>query len=633
MKYIRDGGTPNLMSLARVLGEDDQGLKGLAIFTDAGAVRFRAYPKVAEEVQKIVDALVEADLIEGYTEMKNGVYQQTFVGSGGCGGEEAYAVTSMYASRVPLSSGEEVIGMLVSAGVTEEALVKGVRQGSIKGLPPGINETEVRRFFEKTGKDVEQIKGEIIHAPLREPLDYDREEAKMPGEVLVIDAFDPSFSRMKGVKGPIKSLGGYRDAVIGVDAVSGVIDVIGRRSPKNPEKVVKVFMDKWIGRWKNLRVIKVDSAFATEAVMAICEKEGIRLRQAVPGEHRRGTGEAEGAIRWLQDQGQVNMNRAVQLARSGRFKEFGEKEARTLWYHAVRCAMYAALMKPCLHREEITRFQERCGRIFNLSDVVMLPFALPMVVRNRVAGQDGRGSAAVYIGPSAVVRSGIITFLVESKRVQQKYSFVPRERMPLLNDLDVARIARDTYGEIVVKDENDDKLEGRPELIKVVDPGETRHGVSAERDFGSGIGVDGGPVEGSEGGDGEVQLENYLGKANHEKEKDNRTHQHHHFTRSKTRAMAVETRPPKPEIPEKRIAMKMPEWQKAMARELEKINAEDTIHELPKDDRGEVILPEDAIIMRMFEILDYKWKMDPETGQERWMEVIRAVVDGSTDKK
>jgi hypothetical protein len=37
--------------------------------------------------------------------------------------------------------------------------------------------------------------------------------------------------------------------------------------------------------------------------------------------------------------------------------------------------------------------------------------------------------------------------------------------------------------------------------------------------------------------------------------------------------------------------------------------------------------------MRMFEILDYKWKIDPDTGEERWLEVIRAVVDGSTDKR
>jgi hypothetical protein len=65
----------------------------------------------------------------------------------------------------------------------------------------------------------------------------------------------------------------------------------------------------------------------------------------------------------------------------------------------------------------------------------------------------------------------------------------------------------------------------------------------------------------------------------------------------------------------------------------QKINDEDTIHQLPVDEKGEYILPDDPIIMRMFEILDYKWKTDPVTGQERWLEVIRAVVDGSTDTR
>jgi hypothetical protein len=152
--------------------------------------------------------------------------------------------------------------------------VKGVREGSIKGLPPGRNEFEVRRFFSSIGKDVEQIKAEIIHAPLRDLIDYQRDEATMLGEVLVIDAFDPSFSRMRGEKGPIKSLGGYRDAVIGVDPYTGVIDVVGRKSPKAPEKIVKVFIDKWVGRWRSLKMIKVDKEFATEAVMEMCERKG-----------------------------------------------------------------------------------------------------------------------------------------------------------------------------------------------------------------------------------------------------------------------------------------------------------------------------------------------------------------------
>jgi hypothetical protein len=60
------------------------------------------------------------------------------------------------------------------------------------------------------------------------------------------------------------------------------------------------------------------------------------------------------------------------------------------------------------------------------------------------------------------------------------------------------------------------------------------------------------------------------------------THQHHHNTRSKGKVLALKERPNKPEIPHKREAMRRPEWQKAMARELDKINAEDTIQELPK---------------------------------------------------
>ena len=70
-----------------------------------------------------------------------------------------------------------------------------------------------------------------------------------------------------------------------------------------------------------------------------------------------------------------------------------------------------------------------------------------------------------------------------------------------------------------------------------------------------------------------------------------------------------------------------------MERELEKINAEETIFELPKDVRGQYIMPHQPIIMRMFEILDFKWKVDPDSGMERWLEVIRAVVDGSTDTR
>jgi hypothetical protein len=172
------------------------------------------------------------------------VYVQSF-GGDGCGDgkgkdDEACAVTSIYAGRVPLSTGEEVVGMLASAGVSEEALVRGVRNGTILGFPDCVNEFEVKKFFRRIGKDVDHLCAEIVHAPLVKPIDYQPDEASEPGEVMILDPADPSFSRMKGVKGPLRSIGGYRDVVVAVDKVSGVLEVMGRRTSRSPEKVVRL---------------------------------------------------------------------------------------------------------------------------------------------------------------------------------------------------------------------------------------------------------------------------------------------------------------------------------------------------------------------------------------------------------
>jgi hypothetical protein len=51
-------------------------------------------------------------------------------------------------------------------------------------------------------------------------------------------------------------------------------------------------------------------------------------------------------------------------------------------------------------------------------------------------------------------------------------------------------------------------------------------------------------------------------------------------------------RPPKP-----KIHPSIWPWREAMRRELEKINDEDTIHELPVNEKGEYILPDNPIIM------------------------------------
>jgi hypothetical protein len=285
--------------------------------------------------------------------------------------------------------------------------------------------------------------------------------------------------------------------------------------------------------------------------------------------------------------------------------------------------------------------------------------------------------------------------------VQQKYSFVPRERFPRLEDIDVAAVAGDLYGRImltggvkqeqqegilecVVEDPEIDFESGWIDEVKDPIP-DVREDVESESD----VGVEGSPNAAHESEDNQIQIdveaekeithesrdnqiqiyledekertemeekEKNSKKKKKSKKKSKNKYQlskrvdssmktffekglnqyqlpHKYQTRSKGVVLAVNARPPKPSIPKKSEAMKLPEWKRAMERELEKINAEDTILELPKDLDGDYILPEDPIVMRMFEILDYKWKVDPDTGEERWLEVIRAVVDGSTDER
>jgi len=114
-----------------------------------------------------------------------------------------------------------------------------------------VTETEIRKFFSSVGKDVEQLRAEVIHAPLREPIDYEGDCVTNPGEMLVIDACDPSFARMDKGKTPIRAIGGYRDAVVAVDKISGAVDLVGRKSHKSPEKIVEKLVRRWMGRWKN----------------------------------------------------------------------------------------------------------------------------------------------------------------------------------------------------------------------------------------------------------------------------------------------------------------------------------------------------------------------------------------------
>jgi hypothetical protein len=77
-----------------------------------------------------------------------------------------------------------------------------------------IQELKIK-IDEKMSQDI--IMAEISNAPLKVPIDYEKEVFNNPGEHLQMDNVDPSFSRVKGEKMPTKSICGYKDAVIALD--------------------------------------------------------------------------------------------------------------------------------------------------------------------------------------------------------------------------------------------------------------------------------------------------------------------------------------------------------------------------------------------------------------------------------
>jgi hypothetical protein len=82
----------------------------------------------------------------------------------------------------------------------------------------------------------------------------------------------------------------------------------------------------------------------------------------------------------------------------------------------------------------------------------MIPFATPMVTvtRNRISGANGRGSfiIALSIGPSSVVKGGLLSDLVGNKTAQQKDSFVAGHRFRTLKDLEIAEAIGNTSGDL-----------------------------------------------------------------------------------------------------------------------------------------------------------------------------------------
>ena len=79
----------------------------------------------------------------------------------------------------------------------------------------------------------------------------------------------------------------------------------------------------------------------------------------------------------------------------------------------------------------------------------MLPFATKVVGRKLLYNGDGRGETGLYLGPSMIVRGGIIFYSFTTRRISAKYTFYARKHMPILSDLDIERSTELLYGGLI----------------------------------------------------------------------------------------------------------------------------------------------------------------------------------------
>ena len=694
MSYIKEGGTPNLLSIGKECQRDKTGLEGMALFSANGAVRYRVNDELKRAFAALIDQAEAEGLVQGKAVLQNNVYKEAFGTNGPLEPDEVFAVEpeasayavshNLYASRIRLDSVDNVLDFMVAAGLSEQALLDGIRNQSLRGLPPVVDESHVKQYFKRVGKSPEQLEAEIAKAPLRLPVDYEPERTTVPGHTMQIDNVDPSFSRMaappdasdlvSGVvpvvhKKVVPSVGGFKDAVLAVDEATGYAHLVGRVSKKDPHKILAQFMGKWRGRWGTLSIIKGDKEFITHESVALLNAYDVRFRQAVPGDHRRTSNMVEGSIRWILESAQGNMNRTRRAVKD---KIITEHQARSLWFHALRQAVFAFNFRPSLVNPLKTRYEEGTGDVANLSNVVLMPFGMRLMGKNLLASSDGRGSECLYIGPSSTVRGGVLTYSVATERVSVKYAFLPITDVRRPAEPMMRKISKDLYGKMfdapegectktkaavpgweevqgfgssaapVVQQSTEETGEVYPEPTVYTDsvPISTMPAVdevpmsvpvnttdacsqSPQQDS-SDLGAH---VESTKSGGGS-------------KGKKNVVVSEYNTRRRAERKLNVElkmveqvTRPPKPKVPPAKIADKCPRWIAAEEREALKLMEEQTTIPLPVDELGREMRPKDAIVLRLLKIREYKWKPDPETGVECWLECVRLVCDGSVDKR
>jgi hypothetical protein len=279
------------------------------------------------------------------------------------------------------------------------------------------------------------------------------------------------------------------------------------------------------------------------------------------------------------------------------------------------------------------------------------------------------------MGPSLLVRGGILFYSLETRSFSAKYSFLARMHMPILSDLDLEKSMEMLYGGLVdVTVESGSSITAQPKHEDLLESSDDERSEEISRmphnvkDATQVVSeVDSTPVVVVEtSGDQSIAEETDKRKSVSPFRGDNITinsaigvpakpfsiaepsdpYKRHYKSSSRSRrnvetvaasVLSVDvTKVDRPTMPPRNLIRKSgvdDPWFKSRKREYQKLVEENSFKKLEQSANGRLVIPKDSIIMRFLEVYEYKWKPDPETNVMRWLECTRSVVDGSSDKR
>jgi len=106
------------------------------------------------------------------------------------------ASLNLYASRVPFTQKEVLYQFMGNSGMNEEVLLHFLRN-NVHGLPPGVTEKSIRKYWRDIGPDEASDMASITkQRTIARDYDIPREKL-LPNQSITIDCFEAKFSKFK----------------------------------------------------------------------------------------------------------------------------------------------------------------------------------------------------------------------------------------------------------------------------------------------------------------------------------------------------------------------------------------------------------------------------------------------------